>query len=149
MLEITPATPADLPALSALITSLFALEPDFAPNDAKQQAGLRMQLADPERSLVLKAVDPAAADAERGIVGMLTVQLVASTAEGAWSGLMEDVVVAATHRGLGVGRARVQRHPDGLPAKTGTQLSPASRGLQCSRGGRPVSLQLRTYSWAT
>ena len=101
-ITVLPAQAVDLPALSELISSLFAVEPDFSINQARQIAGLRMQLEDPARSVVLKAMDAGQ------VVGMLTVQLVASTAQGTWSGLMEDVVVASSHRGRGVGKALVK-----------------------------------------
>lgn len=99
--RIGPADPADVPALSALISSLFELEPDFGANDSRQQAGLALLLADPERSLVLKA------QAGTRVVGMLTVQLVVSTAQGGWSGLMEDVVVHQDWRRQGLGHQLV------------------------------------------
>jgi GNAT superfamily N-acetyltransferase len=106
MITIRPARADEVPALSRLISDLFAMEPDFKPNEAKQQAGLRLLLDDPGRSLVLAAIDDAAPG--RPVVGMLSVQLLASTAEGTWSGLLEDVVVAASHRGRGLGRSLIQ-----------------------------------------
>jgi GNAT superfamily N-acetyltransferase len=121
MITIRPAAAAELPALSALISGLFALEPDFVPDDARQMAGLAMLLADPGRSLVLAAVDespgrPAA------VIGMLSVQLVVSTAEGGWSGLLEDVVVAASHRGQGIGRRLVAAAEEWAVDKGATRM---------------------------
>ncbi len=42
------------------------------------------------------------------VVGMVTAQLVVSTAEGAPSALVEDMVVDAPWRGLGAGRALLE-----------------------------------------
>jgi GNAT superfamily N-acetyltransferase len=115
-ISVVPAGAVDLPAMSALISSLFAVEPDFSINEARQIAGLRMQLDDPARSVVLKAVD------EGKLVGMLTVQLVASTAQGTWSALMEDVVVAPSHRGRGVGKALVKEAEAWAVSKGATRM---------------------------
>lgn len=99
---VRPAAEADLPALVDLLGRLFALEADFEPDPARQEAGLRLMLADPERRAVLVA--------ERGgrVTGMATVQLVVSTAEGAPSAWVEDLVVAEPERGQGTGRALLE-----------------------------------------
>jgi GNAT superfamily N-acetyltransferase len=98
-LRIRPATSADLPALVRLVGVLFSIEADFTPNPERQRAGLMLLLTDPRRCAVLVA--------ERGseVVGMVTAQLVASTAEGALSALVEDMVVEADSRGGGIGAA--------------------------------------------
>ena len=99
---IRSAAEPDLPALVGLLGLLFALEADFEPDAARQAAGLRLMLAEPERRAVLVA--------ERGgrAVGMVTVQLVVSTAEGAPSAWVEDLVVAEAERGQGTGRALLE-----------------------------------------
>lgn len=97
--RIRSATAADLGALVRLLGQLFELESDFAPDAARQRAGLALMLGAPERRTVLVA--------ERaGVpVGMVTAQLVVSTAEGGPSALVEDLVVDARERGRGAGRA--------------------------------------------
>ena len=97
--EIRPASAADLDALVRLLGHLFAIEADFAPDAARQRAGLALMLADPERRAVVVA--------ERGreVVGMVTAQLVVSTAEGGLSALVEDMVVVAPERGRRIGAA--------------------------------------------
>ncbi len=99
---IRPAAEADLEALVRLLGLLFALEADFEPDPVRQATGLRLMLADPARRGVLVA--------ERGgrVVGMATAQLVISTAEGAPSAWVEDVVVEAAERGRSTGRALLQ-----------------------------------------
>ena len=97
-ISIRKATAADVEALVPLLADLFSIEADFRPDVERQRRGLALLLAAPAQSLVLVA--------ERGgeVAGMVTVQLVVSTAEGALSGLLEDMVVAPAARGRGIGR---------------------------------------------
>ncbi|MBG0774842.1 MAG: GNAT family N-acetyltransferase [Desulfovibrionaceae bacterium] len=101
---LRPATRADMDAMVRLLGVLFGIEADFTPNVAAQRAGLALMLAAPATRCVLVA------ELDGAVVGMGTLQMVVSTAEGAPSGLIEDVVVDETARGLGIGRALV----DGL-----------------------------------
>lgn len=96
---IRAARASDLPVLVRLLGELFSLEADFTPDPDAQRRGLTLMLADPERRAVLVAERAAS------VVGMVTGQLVVSTAEGAPSVLVEDMVVEAPSRGGGVGRA--------------------------------------------
>jgi GNAT superfamily N-acetyltransferase len=100
--RIRPAAPGDLDDLARLLGLLFALEADFAPDEARQRRGLAAMLAEPARRTVLVA--------ERGgaVVGMITGQLLVSTAEGGPAVLAEDLVVAEPARGAGLGRALVE-----------------------------------------
>jgi len=96
-IRIRPAAPADIGALVALLRQLFDLETDFRPDEASQRKGLALMLGEPERRAVLVA-------AVNGlVVGMVTAQLVVSTAEGGMSALVEDMVVDAPSRGHGAG----------------------------------------------
>ena len=97
--HIRPATPDDIPALVQLLAALFTIEQDFQPDTAKQARGLAGVIANPN-GLVAVAIDDAGA-----VIGVCSGQLVFSTAEGAWSAWVEDVVVAAPWRGRGLGRA--------------------------------------------
>lgn len=97
--RIRPAREGDLPALSDLLSALFTIEADFAPDRARQRRGLSALLNAGERACVLVAE-------ERGqVIGMATCQVLTSTAEGGDVGLVEDVVVGAGRRGQGVGQA--------------------------------------------
>ncbi|MGE0082304.1 MAG: N-acetyltransferase family protein [Thiohalomonadaceae bacterium] len=96
--SIRAATPADIPALTALLAALFALESDFAPDGARQRAGLAALLASPQARVFV-------AEAGQGVIGMCTVQVLISTAQGGRVGLVEDVIVRNGWRGRGVGRA--------------------------------------------
>jgi ribosomal protein S18 acetylase RimI-like enzyme len=97
--HVRRATLDDLPALVRLLDALFSIEADFTPDPERQRDGLLLLLADPERCAVRVA--------ERAgvVIGMVTGQLVVSTAEGGLSALVEDLVVDAQARGVGVGAA--------------------------------------------
>ena len=98
-LAVRPARPEDVDALIALLGDLFSIEADFHPDPERQRRGLALLLDDRARAIVLVA--------ERGrrVVGMVTAQLVISTAEGAPSAWVEDLIVDAAERGRGAGRA--------------------------------------------
>jgi GNAT superfamily N-acetyltransferase len=88
----------DIPALQALLGALFAIEVDFRPDPDRQCRGLALLLEDPDRAVVMTARDPSGA-----AIAMASAQLVVSTAEGARSAWIEDVVVAEGWRGRGIG----------------------------------------------
>ncbi len=94
---IRPACNRDVDVLVSLLDILFCIEEDFISNATRQRKGLLLLLND-ERSIVLVA------EKGREIIGMCTGQLVISTAEGGNAVLVEDMVVAFDHRGMGIGR---------------------------------------------
>ena len=98
---IRQAEVADLQSLTALLQLLFSIEEDFSFNEEKQLRGLH---------LMLENVSAVVLAAEIGgqVVGMCSGQLLISTAEGAASVLVEDVVVRPESRGKGVGRMLLQ-----------------------------------------
>jgi len=96
---IAPASEADIPDLIDLLTVLFSIEQDFSPDPDKQGRGLAALLASPTGHIAI------ARDTTSRAVGMATAQLVISTAEGAPSAWIEDVVVREDFRGKGLGRA--------------------------------------------
>lgn len=99
-MQIERALEADIPALLSLLQSLFAIEKDFTADPHLQQRGLQALIRAPEnRSTLLVA------RADDAVLGMASGQLVISTAEGAPSVWIEDVVVAQEARGNGIGRA--------------------------------------------
>lgn len=96
---IRAAALPDLDVLVTLLGELFSMEADFTPDPERQRRGLALLLEGHRNRHVVVA--------ERGgrVVGMATVQVLVSTAEGSPVGLVEDVVVAREARGTGVGRA--------------------------------------------
>jgi ribosomal protein S18 acetylase RimI-like enzyme len=95
---IRPAIAADLDALVRLLGLLFSIEADFRPDPERQRRGLALLLAAPQARVLVAEVDGR-------VAGMVTAQLVVSTAEGGLSALVEDLVVEAASRGRGVGRS--------------------------------------------
>jgi GNAT superfamily N-acetyltransferase len=91
------ATEADIPALAALLQELFAIEADFQGDPVRQERGLRLLLDSPGGKIWV-------AEEQGRVVGLCTLQMLVSTAEGGPVGLIEDVVVASDRRGLGIGR---------------------------------------------
>lgn len=87
----------DIPRLAALLGELFAQEHDFSPNVGKQERGLRLILDQPERGRIFVA--------RHGdeVIAMANALITISTAEGGPVILLEDVIVAGTWRGRGVG----------------------------------------------
>ncbi|MDR1708722.1 MAG: GNAT family N-acetyltransferase, partial [Candidatus Accumulibacter sp.] len=99
---IDAATEDDLEAMADLLAELFALEDDFAPERAKQLAGLRLILDEPGigRLFALRVAGR--------VAGMANALITVSTAEGRRVVLLEDVIVAAPWRGRGLGRRLVE-----------------------------------------
>jgi GNAT superfamily N-acetyltransferase len=98
-MEINLATTADIPALSGLLSLLFAQEAEFAPDAAAQQRGLAAIIDEPAVGAILVARDGPV------VIGMVNLLFTVSTALGARVALLEDMVVAAKARNRGVGGA--------------------------------------------
>jgi GNAT superfamily N-acetyltransferase len=96
--KIRSAIETDIEDMSQLLSQLFSIEVDFVPDEEKQRRGLQM-LLDALGAYVLVAEE------QGKIIGMATVQILISTAEGSHVGLVEDVVVDKEQRGRGVGAA--------------------------------------------
>lgn len=98
-----PATEADIPALSGLLSLLFAQEAEFQPDDAAQRRGLAAIIGDPAVGTVLVARDGAE------ILAMVNLLFTVSTALGGRVAWLEDMVVAPAARDAGIGSALLQR----------------------------------------
>jgi GNAT superfamily N-acetyltransferase len=133
---IRPATPADLDAMVRLLGVLFRLEADFTPEPGRQRRGLARLLAHPDAAAFV-------ADRDGEIIGMVTVQLVVSTAEGGESGLLEDLVVDARCRGAGVGRRLV-----GAAVAWARARGAARVQLLADRENAPALAFYRRLGWA-
>jgi GNAT superfamily N-acetyltransferase len=99
MAQIATATLEDIPQLCGLLSILFAQEVEFAPESARQVAGLRQIIEHPEsgRILVLR---------EGGILlGMANLLFTVSTARGGRVAILDDFVVRPERRGQGAGSA--------------------------------------------
>ena len=97
MLNLRPAVPADIDSLIRLLEQLFSIEQDFTVNPENQRRGLELMMQSDTAYMVV-------AEQADEVVGMATLQILISTADGGRAGLIEDVVVNAEHRGMGIGR---------------------------------------------
>lgn len=95
-LRIRQAQSRDIEKLVSLLMQLFAIEADFDIDVQKQRDGLHLLIRN-QKSVVLVA------EMQSEIVGMCTMQVLISTAEGAWVGLVEDMIVHEQLRGQGIG----------------------------------------------
>lgn len=95
-LNIRPACEADIEAMVALLAELFAIEADFSFDAERQRRGLSLLIGQEAAGVLV-------AEMEGRVVGMCTMQRLVSTAEGGWTGLIEDVVVASGFRRYGIG----------------------------------------------
>jgi GNAT superfamily N-acetyltransferase len=95
---VEPAATSDIPVLIDLLSLLFSIERDFLPDPEKQRRGLELLLARPENGVVMVARK------DGKVAGMASAQLVMSTAAGAPSAWVEDVILFPDHRGRGLGR---------------------------------------------
>jgi GNAT superfamily N-acetyltransferase len=96
--EIGPTGLDDIPALLKLLGELFAQEHDFKPDAEKQARGLRLIIDDPRCGQIFVARKDGEA------IAMASVLITISTAEGGPVALLEDVIVAKSHRKHGIGR---------------------------------------------
>lgn len=102
-ITIEGANAGDIDALVQLLNVLFSIEQDFSPDEAAQHRGLRLLLDSPNQGKILVARHPQA-----GVVGMVSAQLVISTAMGAPSAWIEDMVVLKEFRNQGLGKALLE-----------------------------------------
>jgi len=96
---IRRATQSDQEVLTQLLADLFTIETDYVIDHAKQKSGLMLLLADTGKNIIFVA------DCGQDIQGMVTAQLVVSTAAGGYAVLLEDMIVRENYRGHDIGSA--------------------------------------------
>jgi len=101
-IEFADADAADIDAMADLLYELFTLESDFQPQRAKQLAALQWILDHPAHGRLFVLRDDGC------VVGMANALISISTAEGGPVLILEDVILAASHRGNGHGRRLVE-----------------------------------------
>jgi ribosomal protein S18 acetylase RimI-like enzyme len=134
---IRRAIAADIPALTSLLAALFSIEKDFAPDSERQARGLAAVLDSPLGHIAV------ATASDGSVVGMCSGQLVYSTAEGAASVWIEDVVVAEAWRGRGIGRALLGSVLDWAAARGATRAQ-----LLADLDNQPALDFYRKLGWA-
>lgn len=100
-MNVRRADAGDIPALVALLGQLFAIEDEFAFDEAVQARGLRLLLAEPRAAAFV-------AERDGRVIGMASAQLLVSTARGGTVATIEDVIVDHAARGGGIGRALLE-----------------------------------------
>jgi ribosomal protein S18 acetylase RimI-like enzyme len=93
----------DIPALIKLLAILFGIEADFQADVAKQTRGLTLLINAPENGVIKVAKNQVGQ-----VIGMVSVQLVISTAQGSTSAWVEDMVIEEACRDKGVGKALLE-----------------------------------------
>jgi len=96
-IRIRKAEPDDIETLITFLHQLFAIEKDFIIDDDKHRIGLQLLLSTSQERIIFVA------QADGVVVGMVTAQMVVSTAIGGTSVLLEDMFVASGFRRQGVG----------------------------------------------
>jgi GNAT superfamily N-acetyltransferase len=101
--QLRAAQRTDIPALCELLEALFTLETDFQPDRHKQARALQLLIDKANANNSTPACLVWLAELAGNVIGMCSVQVFISTAEGGEVGLVEDVVIDAAHRNQGIG----------------------------------------------
>ena len=101
-MPVTLATADDLTRLVELLGMLFAQEEEFAPDAARQRAGLEAIIASAEIGTILVLREGGE------IIGMVSLLYTVSTFLGGRVALLEDMIVVPDRRGKGHGTALLQ-----------------------------------------
>lgn len=95
---VREAVLADVPDMVSLLRELFSVEEDFQFDAARARAGLELLLSDSRGG-----GHAWVAERDGAVVGMCSLQVLISTAEGGPVGLIEDVIVSRAYQGKGIG----------------------------------------------
>ena len=101
------AQSTDIANLVSLLATLFNIEQDFNPDLSKQEKGLALLIHSPNTGTICVAKNT-----NGKVIGMVSAQLVISTAQGTPSAWVEDMVVEEAYRGQGIGKQLLQRARD-------------------------------------
>lgn len=105
-MEIQTAVSADIPQLCFLLDTLFSQEAEFKPDSELQALGLGAIIEGDGIGDILVAKQSGQ------IIGMVNLLYTVSTALGSRVAILEDMVIAPQHRGLGVGSALLKHAID-------------------------------------
>jgi len=87
----------DIEAMSNLLEQLFSIEADFKFDPTKHRIGFELLLRETSKAHIIVA------EYAGRIVGMCTMQILVSTAQGTYVGLIEDMIVDKDFRSYGIG----------------------------------------------
>ncbi|MDO8827295.1 GNAT family N-acetyltransferase [Methylophaga sp.] len=96
-MQIQTAVSTDIPQLCLLLDTLFSQEAEFKPDSQLQALGLGAIIEGDGIGDILVAKQSGQ------IIGMVNLLYTVSTALGSRVAILEDMVIAPQHRGLGVG----------------------------------------------
>ncbi len=134
---IRPADSGDMEAMVHLLKSLFSIEADFNFNAKKQRCGLSLMLrGDGAHRHV------AVAEVAGRVIGMCSAQMLVSTAEGAQTAVVEDLVVLDGCRGVGVGGMLLAHIENWVRRRGGVRLQ-----LLADRGNVAAIDFYRKHGW--
>ena len=105
MFTYRQASARDIPDMVELLCQLFKIEKDFKVNPEKHRVGLWMLLQSESAKIFVL-------EKQKRIIGMCTLQILTSTAEGARVALLEDMVVDEKHRHEGAGTILLEAATD-------------------------------------
>ncbi len=126
--RIRRAGKQDIEMMIPMLSELFSIETDFVIDAEKQRAGLSLLLSDSDKRIVFVAADDTG-----DIAGMVTAQLVASTAAGGYGALLEDMFVCERYRRSGVGKSLLTAVKDWASEKGAKRIQ-----LLADRRNRPA-----------
>jgi GNAT superfamily N-acetyltransferase len=98
------AVDTDIADLVGLLSDLFSIEKDFNPDLTKQTIGLELLIKNNEMATI-----QVARNTSGKVIGMVSAQLLISTAQGAASAWIEDMIVDSSYRGRGIGKELLQQ----------------------------------------
>ena len=110
------AQSTDIADLVSLLATLFSIEQDFKPDFSNQEKGLALLILSPNTGTICVAKNT-----NGKVIGMVSAQLVISTAQGAPSAWVEDMVGEEAYRGQGIGKQLLQQALDWAKAKGATR----------------------------
>tara|TARA_R110002049_G_scaffold221841_14_gene393338 strand:+ start:495 stop:953 length:459 start_codon:yes stop_codon:yes gene_type:complete len=96
------ASLTDVPELCKLLDLLFEQELEFKPNLEAQLRGLKLIINNPNIGKIIVARD------NDEIIGMVNMLYTVSTALGERVGMLEDMVITKSARGLGIGSKLIE-----------------------------------------
>lgn len=96
-MEFEIASHTDVPELCKLLDLLFEQEVEFKPNLEAQILGLELIIKNPNTGTIIVARN------NGELIGMINILYTVSTALGTRVGMLEDMVIAKSARGCGVG----------------------------------------------